>query len=147
MNNTVEILKQLISIPSFVDSEHNEEQLGNFVVDFLQKNTSLSVEKQPVEGSRFNIIAKGKSDPKVILFGHLDTVLPKSETTEPFSPRIEGDKLFGLGSVDMKSGLAVMLSIAVSNTSENLGFVFSVDEEYDFKGAKKLKEITTLLVN
>lgn len=144
MTNTESILKKLISIPSYVDDSHNEEQLGLFVENFLKTNTRLSVEKQVVEGNRFNLIAKSKSNPKVILFGHMDTVLPKNETTSPFNPRKEGDKLYGLGSVDMKSGLAVMLSIASQNKSEELGFVFSVDEEYDFKGALKLKEITDL---
>lgn len=144
MNKTIDILKQLISIPSYVDSEHNENELGTFIEDYLKKNTTLTVERQNVEGNRFNIIAKGKSDPDIILFGHLDTVLPKNETADPFIPRVEGDKLFGLGSVDMKSGLAIMLDIASSNKSEKLGLVFSVDEEYDFKGALKLKEITNL---
>lgn len=144
MNKTIDILKQLISIPSYVDSKHNENELGVFVENYLKKNTTLTVERQNVEGNRFNIIAKGKSDPEIILFGHLDTVLPKNETTDPFIPRVEGDKLFGLGSVDMKSGLAIMLDIASSNKSEKLGLVFSVDEEYDFKGALKLKEITNL---
>ena len=144
MTNTQELLKKIISIPSYVDGNHNEEQLGIFVEEFLKTNTSLVVEKQTVEGNRFNIIAKGKNNPKIILFGHLDTVLPKNETTTPFVPRVEDDKLFGLGSVDMKSGLAIMLDIASQNLTEDLGFVFSVDEEYDFKGAKKLMEITNL---
>lgn len=144
MTNTINILKEIISIPSYVDESHNEEQLGIFVEKFLKKNTSLSVVRQIVEGKRFNIIAKGKSNPKIILFGHLDTVLPKNETTDPFIPRTEGEKLFGLGSVDMKSGLAVMLDIATTNKSEELGFVFSVDEEFDFKGALKLQEITNI---
>ena len=144
MNKTIDILKQLISIPSYVDSEHNENNLGIFIEDFLKRNTNLTIEKQIVEKNRFNIIAKGKDNPEIILFGHLDTVLPKSETVDPFIPRVEGNKLFGLGSVDMKSGLAVMLDIASSNKSDKLGLVFSVDEEYDFKGALKLKEIANL---
>lgn len=144
MKNTIKILEQIISIPSFVDDQHNEHEMGIFVENFLKTNTNLTVERQEVEKDRFNIIAKGKLDPKIVLFGHLDTVLPKGETKEPFKARTENEKLYGLGSVDMKSGLAVMLDIATSNLSEELGFVFSVDEEYDFKGALKLKEISNI---
>jgi len=144
MTKTEKILSRLITIPSFVDENHNEEQLGVFVENFLKTKTNLTVERQAVEKGRFNLIARGKSDPKIILFGHLDTVLPKNETEKPFSPRIIDDRLFGLGSVDMKAGLAIMLDIASKDLSEEIGFVFSVDEEYDFKGAKKLMEIKDL---
>jgi succinyl-diaminopimelate desuccinylase len=41
----------------------------------------------------------------------------------------------------MKSGLAIMLKLAKEINNDNLAFVFSVDEEYEFKGALKLKEI------
>jgi len=47
--------------------------------------------------------------PKIALVGHLDTV-PAHPGEDP--PRIEGDRVFGLGSSDMKGGLAVMMALA-----------------------------------
>jgi succinyl-diaminopimelate desuccinylase len=45
---------------------------------------------------------------RIVLAGHLDTVPANGNA----SPRIDGDVLHGLGSADMKGGLAVLLALA-----------------------------------
>lgn len=144
MTQTIDILKQLIAIPSYVDSDHNESELIDFIVTFLRRNPQLKIEEQLVEGKRRNLIVSDGSNPKVILFGHMDTVPPKKQDRDPLVPYESENKIFGLGSVDMKSGLAVMLNIALNSHRNGVCYVFSVDEEFDFKGANKLKEITNL---
>lgn len=50
----------------------------------------------------------GKGAKKVLLIAHMDTVYPKGSAQQrPF--RIEGDKAFGLGIVDDKGGVALIL--------------------------------------
>jgi succinyl-diaminopimelate desuccinylase len=57
-----------------------------------------------------NVVARttGSAPRRVVLGGHLDTV-PANANAEP---RRDGDTLHGLGSADMKGGLAVLLALA-----------------------------------
>ena len=47
-----------------------------------------------------------QTGPIIVLHGHLDVVPAHAEQ---FTPRIEGDRLFGRGAYDMKGGLAAMM--------------------------------------
>jgi succinyl-diaminopimelate desuccinylase len=47
--------------------------------------------------------------PTVVLHGHIDVVPGRPEQ---FKPRLEGDRLYGRGSYDMKGGLAAMMGAA-----------------------------------
>jgi succinyl-diaminopimelate desuccinylase len=65
---------------------------------------------------------------RVILAGHLDTVPPKGNET----PRRDGDVLWGLGTADMKGGLAVMLRLAeelADAATHDVTLVFYAAEE------------------
>jgi succinyl-diaminopimelate desuccinylase len=81
-------------------------------------------------------LALGRRDdprPLVALVGHLDTVPPGAT---PHPPRLEGDRLFGLGASDMKGALAVMMSLAetldLATLPVNLWLVFYEREEGPF---------------
>jgi len=84
----------LVAVPS---ESHHEAELADLVEARLRERApSLTIDR--VERDR-----------RVLLGGHLDTV-PANGGNQV--PRIEGDVLHGLGSADMKSGLAVLLRLA-----------------------------------
>ena len=138
----IELTQKLISIPSFVDNKTDEKEIGSFIYNYLKEFTNLEVIKQEVENGRFNIIAKNNCPTKLLIACHMDTVEPKSELEyNPLEGKVKDNKLYGLGSCDMKGGIACILSAVKEIPTKGLALLFYCDEEYDFKGMKKfLKE-------
>ncbi|KKU43344.1 MAG: Acetylornithine deacetylase [Microgenomates group bacterium GW2011_GWA1_46_7] len=138
MTNTLDLTKQLVSIPSWVGAGCNERQIGEFVYSWLKTNTRFRVIKQPVKDGRFNVIATDGSPTRLLLAGHMDTVEPRADwTTDPFTPTIKNDRLYGLGATDMKGSLSAMLMAASqAKNTQGLMILCYIDEEYDFAGMR-----------
>jgi glutamate carboxypeptidase len=68
----------------------------------------------------------------VLLVGHFDTVHAKG-TLEQYPFRVEGDRAYGPGILDMKSGIAIMAEVASyileRKPGANLSLLFNSDEE------------------
>lgn len=137
--SVVELTKKLISIPSFVDKKCDESKLGEFLLDLNQQTSNLPIQKMYLDGSktRFNLYY-GNPNPKILIIGHLDTVRPQSPIA--VSPYIKDNRLYGLGSADMKGSIAAFLTALSQNSSNpnlsQLGILWYCDEEYDFAGMK-----------
>ncbi|HEX5503322.1 MAG TPA: M20/M25/M40 family metallo-hydrolase, partial [Thermomicrobiales bacterium] len=72
----------------------------------------LSAEFQATEGDRPNVIARVENGPgpTLLLNGHVDTVLAvEGWSCDPWRGRRDGDRFYGLGACDMKSGVAAAL--------------------------------------
>ena len=75
----------------------------------------------------------GSGEPSLVFVGHTDVVPPGSGwKSDPFTPKIEGDLIFGRGSADMKGSLAAMI-VAMKEygppRSGSLGLLLTSDEE------------------
>ena len=145
MSNPIILAKNLIKIPSYVDVSSNETSCSEFLEKYITNTfPTLSIERQYIstQSKRYNLLISGGTMAELLIVGHIDTVQPTTEwVTNPLIPTIKNDKLYGLGSSDMKSSLAACLSAlkAVKNTIDlsKISFLLYVDEEYDFKGMRK----------
>ena len=106
----VEILEGLIRVPGHVNYDGQEKEISNYTADILKKE-KINTEMQEVEPGRLNVIGKinGKNNGKsLVLNGHLDTV-PPNDSMKSYEPKINGGKIYGLGTSDMKGAVAAML--------------------------------------
>lgn len=136
----ITLTKKLISIPSYANEKTDEKEIGKFVFRYLKRFSFLTkIKKQKVEKGRFNVIANDRFEPHLLFICHLDTVEPRGwKKFNPLRPIIKRNRLYGLGGMDMKGGIASLLS-ALENFKKTKGLMllFYCDEEYDFKGMKK----------
>jgi succinyl-diaminopimelate desuccinylase len=121
MTDLLARVADLVAIPSV---SHREKALADHVVGQLEGLGHLTVDRV---GD--NVVARtslGRAM-RLVVAGHLDTVPPNDNAT----PRIEGDTLYGLGSADMKGGLAVMLDLAaeIAEPAVDVTWVFYTAEE------------------
>lgn len=129
-------LKQLLAIDSAGGHEDK-------VTEFLEKTFAahkIKTERVEVEPGRHDLIAKigNGNGPTLAFEGHQDTValgeLDKWEH-DPLTGFVDGDKLYGRGTTDMKAGLAaevlafIQLADAKVELNGTLEFLATVAEE------------------
>lgn len=103
------------------------------IADAVEARLRGAAHALSVERVGDNVIVRSHlgRDRRVLFGGHLDTVPANDNQT----PRRNGDTLHGLGTADMKGGLAVMLTLAEALAAEpqqarfDATFVFYVAEE------------------
>src|SRR5262249_49452769 len=109
--------QQLIRIPSVTASPNERldevHRAGSLIDDYL-KNAGLEVKyfdgKYPAVFAQFpSPSGRGaRGEGEILLTGHFDVVEPDPDDSQ-FTPRIEGDYLFGRGAADMKTVVATYL--------------------------------------
>jgi acetylornithine deacetylase len=104
--DSLELLKNLISIQSF---SKEEEKTADLIGQFLQER------QIKIHRKLNNIWAYNKhfdaSKPTVLLNSHHDTVKPNTGyTRDPYEPKIEDGKLYGLGSNDAGGCLVSLIA-------------------------------------
>jgi acetylornithine deacetylase len=128
----VDLLKQLITIPSF---SKEEDRTAACLEEFFQQKN--------IKANRYlnNVWATNKyfddSKPTILLNSHHDTVKPnKGYTLNPFEPIEKDGKLFGLGSNDAGGPLVSLLATFVYFFEKDIPFniVFAATAEEEISG-------------
>lgn len=130
MDKYIDLLRTLISIPSFSKEEEKAaEAIRNFLTDM---EIPFKTKKNNTWAHNTHFV-KGK--PVLLLNSHIDTVQPaKGYSLDPFSPVEEGDKLYGLGSNDAGGALVSLLAVFVhfyerEDLPYNLVYAATAEEE------------------
>jgi len=124
-------LHLLRSMVSLYSPTGKERQLADFLVETMRMNGFHSYRDEI--GNVIGIVGNGGED--ILLVGHIDTVPGEI-------PMMEKNRvLYGRGSVDAKSSLAVMICAAqhfVCNPKKRIVVIGAVDEEGNSAGARNL---------
>jgi acetylornithine deacetylase len=148
--DTLTMMRELINIPS-VSSVSSDIDMGNLaVVELLAgwlEELGFDVEVLPLKGSvnKANLVASlGRGQGGLVLAGHTDTV-PFDEMLWKYNPLTltEADnRLYGMGTSDMKGFFALAIaaakSFSVEDLKEPLLIVATADEESTMNGAREL---------
>lgn len=132
------ILRNLVAINTIEDKEN--EKINNYIEDYLKKlgfKTELKTS---------NLIMSIKDTYPIGFLSHTDTVKASTNwQTDPFELIKKENKLYGLGSCDMKGGIAAILYVLSQIDFEKLNYglklYFTHDEEISFKGIKEIKNL------
>jgi succinyl-diaminopimelate desuccinylase len=124
MTDLLALTEELCAVPSV---SGNEAALA----DIVEARLKAHAPKLAVERIGQNVVARTEYglERRIVLGGHLDTVPPNDNQ----QPRRDGDTLHGLGTADMKGGLAVLLHLAPQVSSRmpkhDATFIFYEGEE------------------
>ena len=140
----------MIATPS-VSCVHADLDMSNRgVIDQVaewSEGLGFEIEIQSIDNNKFNLIARaGSGSDGLVLSGHTDTVPcdPSLWSSDPFTAREADDRIYGLGSCDMKSFLALALTassrINFKNLKRPLTLVATADEESTMSGAKLIAD-------
>ena len=137
ITDSVELLKRLISTPSV----SRDESVAADIMESYISQWGMSPRRI---GN--NILIQENIDPQkptLLLNAHIDTVKPSASwTRDPFTPTMEGDRLYGLGSNDCGGGLVSLLAayrlLRDKPLTCNIVYIASCEEEVSGAGGFSL---------
>lgn len=137
-NRLTELTQQLVRIPS---QYPQEKELCDFLINYFD-GQDYTIHTQDIGDGRQNIVVeRGSGDSAIAFYAHIDTVAPTGTwKRDPHSGELDGDRLYGLGSYDMKAGMAAAIYAFETYEPQNMKvkLILCVDEENISEGAHAL---------
>ena len=151
--HSIDLTRNLLAFNT-MNPPGQEQECARYLGSLLE-SVDFDVRCYEFSPQRTTIIArlKGTSNRVPLCFtGHIDTV-PLGTTTwnyDPFSGEISGDKVYGRGSTDMKSGVAAMMAAAIQmarfrTLKTGLMLILTAGEETCCQGAYHLASLDNAL--
>ncbi len=110
------LLRDLVQIesvnPALSRQGSGEAAIARYIRDYL-RNLGLDARFQKIEKNRVNVIGvlKGSGGgPSLMLNGHTDTVSADTMEMDPFAAEEKDGKIYGRGALDMKAGVAALIT-------------------------------------
>lgn len=138
MTDYVEILKDIVNIPSGTNNKEGVNNVGKYLIHrYNQIGLKSQSFSHPEYGDMVyvsksgDVSADSKQQNRILLVGHMDTVYNHIESPIVWE---EGARLFGPGVCDMKSGLITILGTVETLfeegiSLENVGILLVAEEE------------------
>ncbi len=153
MDDVTRLLSALVAIPSvnpmgrsLEGPEYLEGRLSAYLEAWFRE-LGVRCQRQMAAPGRDNVLAwyEAPDARRLILFDvHQDTVPTDGMTIPPFVPTIEGGRIYGRGSCDVKGSMASMLSAFARLVRErpagsaSVLLACTVDEEFTHVGSSRL---------
>ncbi|NJP05572.1 MAG: M20 family metallopeptidase [Chloroflexaceae bacterium] len=127
----IRLTSDLIRFDSTADRPDQLHAVIDYVDGYLQAVPGLIIHRSEAQGKPSLVATlRPTQTPTLFLNGHLDVVAAQAQQ---FEPTLQGDRLYGRGSQDMKGSVAVLMRLAHDlaslETPPNVGFQFVSDEE------------------
>ena len=125
----VALTRALVDIDS---TTGREGEAGAWLASYL-RGRGFAVVEQPVDSTRFNVMATLQAPPQLVFSTHFDCVPPF------FPSRVDGDRVYGRGSCDAKGILAAQIAAAERLRAcgePRFALLFLVGEERGSDGAR-----------
>lgn len=133
-----EILKELIKFDTYKDKDNQE------IINYIQGILGEKGFKTEYKSKCLIMSIKGKS--KIAFIGHTDTVQSGNDWIyNPLELTEIDNRLYGLGTCDMKGGIAAILKAVLDIDWDKLNYgiklIFTYDEEIGFEGIKEINRL------
>lgn len=134
--NHIDLLKSLIATPSL---SRQEDATARIIFGYLQEN---GCEPRRCKNNVWCVGPYSSGRPTLLLNSHHDTVKPASSyTRDPFEPKVEGDRLYGLGSNDAGASAVALIEtfIKLKDTALPFNLILAITAEEEVGGENGMR--------
>lgn len=142
--DAIDLLKRLISTPSV---SRQEQDAADVLSDYIKQYEHFTIHR---EGNNLWIMDPHYDEQRttLLLNAHIDTVRPvDSWKRNPFTPLVEDDCLYGLGSNDCGGGLVSLLQVfrLLTEKQQQYNLIYLASAEEEVSGINGIRRVLPLL--